>query len=104
MPDIKIIGYDKNRTTHTEQRWEICFQLSGNPNAAWVQSMKELIDPNEIKPYHTAKVIPNQRLLVVEASGDRTAEELKQTMDQLVSEVNKSQDDAMGQLEKLKFD
>ena len=104
MPDIKITGYDKNKTTHTEQHWKLYFQLSGNPNRTWIQSMNDLMNPNEIKPYNKASIIANQKLLLVEAPGERTAEELKQAMDQLVSEVNKSQDDATAQLENLKFD
>jgi hypothetical protein len=104
MADIKITGYDKNKTTHTEQRWNLYFQLSENPDSTWVQSFNDLINPNEVKPYDTAKIIPTQKLLLVQAHGERTAEELKQAMDHLVSEVNKSQDDATAQLEKLKFD
>jgi hypothetical protein len=103
MADIKIVGYDKNKTTHNAQRWSLYFQLSDNPNSAWMQSMNELIDPNEIKPYDNAKIVPNQKLLLVEAPGSATAEQLKEAMDKLVAAANKSQDDATAQLEGLKF-
>jgi hypothetical protein len=102
VTNIKIVGCDKDRSTHTENRWEIYFKLSAMPDGAWIRRINDLTRNDDIRIYGRVEVRAREKLLVVEADGSHTAEQIKEAIDQLLIEVN-SPDDAAEQLGKLKF-